>query len=80
MMTDEIGPGREIIPSKSSDILDASYSDNSCSTLVIFFQINNGKKGGSSKVHYGTHYLRQSKFNNRPQQSNHSLFQKLNRT
>ena len=57
-MTDVIGLGREMIPSKSSDILDASYSD----------------KGGSSKVHYGTHCLLQSEFNNRSPQSDHNLW------
>lgn len=44
-MSDAIGLGREIIPSKSSDILDASSGDNSCSTLVIFSRFTmRGKK------------------------------------
>ena len=43
-MTDVIGLGREIIPSNSRDILEASYSDNSCSTLVDFSRFTTGKK------------------------------------
>ena len=75
-MTDVIGLGREIIPSNSRDILEASYSDNSCSTLVDFSRFTTGKKKvGSSKVHYGTHCLLQSEFNNSSAQYNHSLCQ-----
>jgi hypothetical protein len=43
-MTDATGLGREVIPSKRSDILDASYSDNSCSTLVDFSRFTMEKK------------------------------------